>query len=36
LCEDFDSALKVYSKLSKEVDEIYVSKACSKGVEIFS
>ncbi len=36
LCEDFDSALKVYSKLSREVDEIYVSKACSKGVEAFS
>jgi len=36
LCEDFESALKVYSKLSKEVDEIYVSKTCSKGVEIFS
>lgn len=36
LCEDFDSALKVYSKLSREVDEIYVSKTCSKGVETFS
>ncbi len=36
LCEDFDSALKVYSKLSKEVDEIYISKTCSRGVETFS
>lgn len=36
LCEDFDTVLKVYSKLSKEVDEIYVSKTCSKGVETFS
>lgn len=36
LCEDFDSALKVYSKLSKEIDEIYVSSTCPKGVETFS
>jgi len=36
LCEDFDSALNVYSKLSKEVDEIYVSSTCPKGVEPYS
>lgn len=36
LCEDFDSALKVYSKLSKEIDEIYVSSTYPKGVETFS
>lgn len=34
LCEDFNSALRVYSKLSKEVDEVYVVKTCSKGFEI--
>jgi 4-diphosphocytidyl-2-C-methyl-D-erythritol kinase len=34
LCEDFNSALRVYSKLSKEVDEVYVAKTCSKGFEI--
>jgi 4-diphosphocytidyl-2-C-methyl-D-erythritol kinase len=34
LCEDFNSALKVYTKLSKEVDEVYVAKTCSKGSEI--
>lgn len=33
LCEDFNSALRVYSKLSKEVDEVYVAKTCSKGFE---
>ncbi len=34
LCEDFNSALRIYSKLSKEVDEVYVAKTCSKGFEI--
>lgn len=36
ICGDFDCALKVYSKLSNEVNEVFVAKTCSKGIETLS